>query len=241
METSLALQRHTHSLPKDPCPRRVTVIWALLFFNALTPAQGTLLPIPHRVAQLMTQGALVIALVLAVTINPRMRIRPNWYLGLYTVLAISSLMMSVRFVGLGTGFRSIRLIVFLFVLWLLTPWWGRRDLLLLRSQMRFLVLVLGSVVLGLLISARESPARWPSEWHALADLAHRGCALRGRGRWRDDVAVAVPSGIPPPCRRDRSARHDRPRPHPHTYGPPRNDRRPFGRRCQPVAGKTTGS
>ena len=168
METSLALQRHTHSLPKDPCPRRVTVIWALLFFNALTPAQGTLLPIPHRVAQLMTQGALVIALVLAVTINPRMRIRPNWYLGLYTVLAISSLMMSVRFVGLGTGFRSIRLIVFLFVLWLLTPWWGRRDLLLLRSQMRFLVLVLGSVVLGLLISpgralpgGRLSGTLWP--------------------------------------------------------------------------------
>ena len=100
----------------------------------------------------MTQGALFMALVLALTINPRMRIRPNWFLGLYTVLAITSLMMSVRFVGLGTAYRSFRLIGFLFVLWLLTPWWGRRDLLMLRSQMRFLLLVLGSVVLGLLIS-----------------------------------------------------------------------------------------
>ena len=81
-----------------------------------------------------------------------MRIRPNWFLGLYTLLAISSLMMSVRLVGLGTAYRGFRLIGFLFVLWLLTPWWGRRDLLVLRSQMRFLLLILGSVLLGVLIS-----------------------------------------------------------------------------------------
>jgi O-antigen ligase len=146
----------TPDLSRDPRLRRVSVIWALLFFNALTPGQGALLPIPHRIAQLMTQGALVIALLLALTINPRMRIRPNWLLGLYAVLAISSLTMSSRLVGLGAEFRSLRLIVFLFVLWLLTPWWGRRDMLLLRSQMSVLVLVLGSVVLGLLISPRKA-------------------------------------------------------------------------------------
>jgi hypothetical protein len=152
---------------RDSRERRVTVIWCLLFFNALTPGTSVL-PIPHRVAQVMTQGSLFVALVLVLTINPRMRIRPNWFLGLYTVLAISSLMMSVRFVGIGTDFRSFRLIAFLFVLWLLTPWWGRRDLLLLRSQMWFLSVILGSVILGLLIwpgkalaQGRLSGTIWP--------------------------------------------------------------------------------
>jgi O-antigen ligase len=132
--------------------RRVSLIWALLVFNVLLPGQASLLPIPQRISQLMTQGALFIALVVALSINPRMRMRPNWFLGLYTVLAITSLMMGVRLVGLGTEYRSIRLIVFLLVLWLLTPWWGRRDLLILRSHVNVILLLLGLVVLGLCIS-----------------------------------------------------------------------------------------
>ena len=64
------------------------------------------LPIPHRVAQVLTQGSLPVALVLALSINPRLRIRPNWFLGLYTLLATTSLMMSVRLIGLGTAYRS---------------------------------------------------------------------------------------------------------------------------------------
>ena len=149
-------------------PRRVGIIWALLFFNVLDPAGGAIIPIPHKVAQLITQGALLVALVLVLTINPRLRIRPNWFLGLFTLLAITSLMMSVRLVGLGTAYRSFRFVGFLLVLWLLTPWWGRRDLLVLRSQMRFLLLILGSVVLGLLVSpgrelgGRLSGTLWPS-------------------------------------------------------------------------------
>jgi O-antigen ligase len=148
--------------------RRVPVIWALLFFNALTPEQGSIVPIPHRIAQILTQGALFMALVLALTVNPRIRIRLNWVLGLFSVLAISSLMMSVRLVGLGTEYRSFRLIAVLFVLWLLTPWWGRRDLLILRSQIFVIQLILGSVVLGFLISpgkalpgGRLSGTFWP--------------------------------------------------------------------------------
>jgi O-antigen ligase len=145
----------------------VTVIWCLLFFNALTPGTSVL-PIPHRIAQVMTQGSLIVAVILVLSINPRLRIRPNWFLGLYTVLAISSLMMSVRFVGIGTDFRSFRFIAFLFVLWLLTPWWGRRDLLFVRSQIWFLCLVVSSVVLGLFLwpgkalpEGRLSGTIWP--------------------------------------------------------------------------------
>ena len=162
------------ALPESPQTdlrlRRVSLIWALLFFDVLAgSAQLTpLVPIPHKVAQVMTQGALLIALILALSINPRMRVRPNWFLGLYSLLAITSLMMSVRLVSLGTGYRSLRLLAFLAVLWLLTPWWGRRDLLILRSQVRFLVLVLSVVALGLLISpgkarpdGRLSGLIWP--------------------------------------------------------------------------------
>jgi O-antigen ligase len=163
--------------------RRVTVIWGLLFFNALTPAQGSLLHIPHRVEQLLTQGALYLALVLVVSINPRLRVRPNWFLGLYTLLAITSLMMSVRFVGLGTAYRSFRLVGFLVVLWLLTPWWGRRDLLVLRSQVRVLLLILSTVVLGLLIApgharieGRLAGTIWPTP---PTQVAHYAAELAG--------------------------------------------------------------
>ena len=152
METVVGVTGRRQARRHDSVLRRVSIIWALLLFNALTPGQGSLLPIPHRIAQLMTQGALLVALVLAMSINPRLRIRPNWFLGLYTVLAVTSLMMSVRVLGLGTEFRIVRFIVFLVVLWLLTPWWGRRDLLILRTQMLVIVVILASVVLGLLIS-----------------------------------------------------------------------------------------
>ena len=183
METAATVISHRQAPQREPRTRRVSLIWSLLFFNALIPAQGTFLPIPHRVAQLMTQGALFIALVLALTINPRMRIRPSWFLGLYTLLAITSLMMSVRLIGLGTAFRSFRLIGFLIVLWLLTPWWGRRDLLVLRTQIRCLLVIVGSVVLGLLVSPGHALAEgrlvgtlWPIP---APQVAHYAAELAG--------------------------------------------------------------
>ncbi len=168
--------------PYGSARRRVGIIWALLFFNAFNPGGDALVPIPHKVDQLVIQGALFLALVLALTINPRMRVRPNWFLGIFTLLALTSLMMSVRFVGLGTAYRSFRLIGFLSVLWLLTPWWGRRDMLVLRSQMRFLLLILGSVVLGLLIApgkelgGRLSGILWPI---AATQVAHFAAEVVG--------------------------------------------------------------
>ena len=152
METMAAVTDGRQGRRHDSRLRRVPIIWVLLVFNVLTPGQSFLLPIPHRIAQLLTQGTLYVALVLALSINPRMRMRPNWFLGLYTVLAIDSLMMSVRLVGLGTEYRSLRLVVFLFVLWLLTPWWGRRDLIILRTHVRLISALLGLVIVGLCIA-----------------------------------------------------------------------------------------
>ena len=144
------------------------------------------MPIPHRIAQLLTQGALVVALVLALTVNPRMRIRPNWFLGLYTVLAVTSLTMSVRLVGLGTAYRSVRLVGFLAVLWLLTPWWGRRDLTSCVARCASSLLILASVVLGLFISpgkampgGRLSGTIWPI-WST--QVAHYAAEVAGLTR-----------------------------------------------------------
>ncbi len=183
METAVAVSSHRQGPRDDSRLRRVSIIWALLFFNALTPDKGSVLPIPHKVSQLMAQGALFVALVLVLTINPRLRIRPNWFLGLYTLLAITSLMMSIRLIGLGGAYRSFRLVGFLSVLWLLTPWWGRRDLFVLRSQMRLLLLVLGSVVAGLLVfpghalvAGRLVGALWPIP---APQVAHYAAELAG--------------------------------------------------------------
>jgi hypothetical protein len=137
--------------------RRVQVVWALLFFNVLSfTSQPIVLPIPHFVGQLLTQGALVLALLMALSLNPRVKVRPNVFLSLYSLLAIVTLMMSVRFVSLGTVYRAGRLVEFLAVLWILTPWWGRRDLLLVRAQVRFLVVILVTVWLGLALSPHKA-------------------------------------------------------------------------------------
>ena len=241
METMAAVTDGRQGRRHDSRLRRVPIIWVLLVFNVLTPGQSFLLPIPHRIAQLLTQGTLYVALVLALSINPRMRMRPNWFLGLYTVLAIDSLMMSVRLVGLGTEYRSLRLVVFLFVLWLLTPWWGRRDLIILRTHVRLISALLGLVIAGTLHRTRQSHAGWPSDWCDLANRRDRGCALRGRGRWPDGAAVALPSRIWPPCRHHHNVHHDLPRAEPHTYGPDSHAHRTARWRWVPVARKATGS
>ena len=66
-------------------------------------------------------------------------------------------------------FRTVRLAEFVAALWLLTPWWGRRDMLLMWSHLRWLYVALGSVLLGLLIApghafafdGRLTGAIWP--------------------------------------------------------------------------------
>jgi hypothetical protein len=131
--------------------RRVGVIWTLLFFDVIG-ANGTgVIHVPHKAIQLLTQGSLFAALILALSINPRCRIRPNLFLGIYSVLAVTTVMMSVRFVSLGTTYRSIRLVIFVGVLWLLTPWFGRRDLFILRTQVRILIGILITVWLGFMM------------------------------------------------------------------------------------------
>lgn len=153
-------------------PARMVAVWGALFFNVLafgvTPA--TVVPIPKTVGQLLTQAALGVALLLALAVNPRGILRPNLFLTLLTMLGVVALMVAVHseFV-VGSTYRAFRFLGFVAVLWLLTPWWGRRDMLLLRCHRRVLWIIVGTAILGLLVApgtafafeGRLSGVIWP--------------------------------------------------------------------------------
>jgi hypothetical protein len=166
--------------------RRIGLVWGLLFLNVLTFADGTwnqeplIVHIPTFVGKIITQGALPVALLLALTVNRRLVIRTNVFLCLLSLLALVAVVSGVHPAGhfTGTLFRTVRLGTFVATLWLLSPWWGRRDLLLLRSQLTVLSVVLGSVLLGLLVAPGRALAQgrlsgefWPTPPTQVADFA----------------------------------------------------------------------
>ena len=131
--------------------RRVGTAWGLLVLNALTYF-GSALHIPSLVGKGITQGALPIAIVLAVSVNRRVLIRHSVFLSLVTLLPLEAMLTTLQPEFVGTIYRTARLTEFVVALWLLTPWWGRRDLLLVRSHLVALGIVLGSVLLGLIVT-----------------------------------------------------------------------------------------
>jgi hypothetical protein len=130
--------------------RRVGIAWGLLVLNALTYT-GSVLHIPSTAGKVITQGALPAALIVALTVNRRVILRPNVFLCLVSLLVIEAIIPSLQPQFLGTVYRTFRAAEFVAMLWLLTPWWGRRDLLLVRCHLAVLWVALGSVVLGLLV------------------------------------------------------------------------------------------
>ena len=131
--------------------RRVGLAWGLLVLNALT-YYGSVVHIPSTVGKLITQGALPVALLVALTVNRRVIVRPNVFLCLVSLLVIEALVTTLQPQYVGTVYRTFRLAEFVAVLWLLTPWWGRRDLLLVRYYLISLSVALGTVLLGLLVA-----------------------------------------------------------------------------------------
>jgi hypothetical protein len=161
-------------------------VWAALFANVLAfSGLPTVVPIPGSIGQLFTQGALVLALLLALRVNPGGVVRPSLFLVLLSILAVVALMVSIhnQFV-FGSTFRASRLIGFTAVLWLLTPWWGRSDLVLLRSHITCLRVVLVSVFVGAVLApgaafsyeGRLSGALWPIP---PTQVAHYAAVLLG--------------------------------------------------------------
>jgi hypothetical protein len=134
---------------------RVQLAWALMVLNVMTffPGAPHVLPIPGSIGKLIAQGALVAALMVALSVNRPVRIRPSVFVFLVMLLAAEGLLASIRAEFLfGALFRAGRLCGFALVLWLLTPWWPRRDLLLLRTHLMVLWAIVASVVLGLFVS-----------------------------------------------------------------------------------------
>ncbi len=131
--------------------RRVGIAWGLLVLNVLT-YYGSLVHVPSALGKGLTQGALPAALIVALTVNRRVIVRPNVFLCLVSLLVIEAIITSLQPQHVGTVYRTFRLAEFVAVLWLLSPWWGRRDLLLVRCQLTSLSVILGSVVLGMLVA-----------------------------------------------------------------------------------------
>jgi hypothetical protein len=155
----IGIRRPLGALPQDPTAvrdrsvrRRVGAAWGLLFFNTLTFADGiSALGIPSKVGKGIAQAALPLAILIALTVNPKIKVRPNVFLCIMCLLVADTVLTAVQVRHLGTMFRTFRFAEFMAGLWLLTPWWGRRDMMLLRIHLRCLWGALGSVFLGVLV------------------------------------------------------------------------------------------
>ena len=133
--------------------RRVAIVWGLLVLNVLTFYPGiSALHIPSAAGKLVTQGSLVAALAVALTVNRRVVFRPSVFLSLVSLMVVEALITSLQPRGFGTVYRTFRFAEFVAALWLITPWWGRRDLLLVRCYLLSLGAILASVILGLFVA-----------------------------------------------------------------------------------------
>lgn len=133
--------------------RRVYLAYGVLFCNGLTFYPGySFLPIPGSVGKAIAQSMLPLALVLALSLNRKIMLRPNVFLCLVTLIVLGAFLTAMQPQHFGTVFRTVRLAGFVAALWLMTPWWGRRDLLLVRAHLYMLGGALGSVLIGLLLA-----------------------------------------------------------------------------------------
>ena len=153
--------------PALPWP--LIAVWGALVCNVLAFGDSSLMvfPIPNVVGKLITQGSLVLALLLVLAVNRRGLVAPNLFLGLLSILVVIGLVVSTHneFI-VGSVYRACRFLCFVVVLWLTTPWWGRRDMLILRCHRRVLWIILGTVVVGAVLS----PGRAFSFEGRLADV-----------------------------------------------------------------------
>jgi O-antigen ligase len=164
--------------------RRIYVTYGLLFFNTLTFYPGlSVLHIPSIVGKGLAQAALPVALLMALSLNRKLIVRPNVFLCLVSLLVLGSLIAALQPQHVSTVFRTFRLAGFVAGLWLLTPWWGRRDLLLVRCHLAALYTVLGSVTLGLMVAphrARQGGRLVGAIWPMLAtQVAHYAAVTIG--------------------------------------------------------------
>ena len=134
--------------------RRVGLAWGLLVFNIMAFYPGlSVVQIPSSVGKALAQAALPAALLVALTVNRRLVVRPNVFLCLVSLLVVEALMTitDAQFLT-SASYRTFRFVEFVAALWLLSPWFGREDLLLVRCYLAAMYTALASVVLGLLVA-----------------------------------------------------------------------------------------
>ena len=128
-----------------------------MFFNTLTFfAHTSVLPIPGIVGKGIAQATLPAALLVVLSINRKAIVRPNVFLCLVTLLVVGTILTTLQPEYFGTVYRTFRYAGFVACLWLLTPWWGRRDLLLMRCHLATLRVLLGLVLLGLFVAPNRA-------------------------------------------------------------------------------------
>jgi hypothetical protein len=194
--------------------RGVVLVFWLLLANVLTfypktwSGQPLILPIPSPLGKAWTQGALPLALVLALVVNRRRFVRPNVFLCLVSLLVVGAAIGMLQAEHFGTIYRTCRLAGFIGTLWLLTPWFGRRDLLLVRAYLGAMSVVLTSVLLGLVVApsrarggGRLAGALWPTPPTQVAEFAAVTMGLViimwlcGLVRGRIALVVVVPAAF----------------------------------------------
>jgi hypothetical protein len=153
------LNRYPGVLRLDPAAareksilRRVKVGYALLCLNTLTYLGRGVIPIPQSGGKAITNAALPLALLVLLSVNPKFRLRPNVLLYLVGLLVFDGILAASQANHLGTDYRTFRYIEFIIGLWLLTPWWGRSDMMLFRWHLRLLYIALISVAVGIFLS-----------------------------------------------------------------------------------------
>jgi len=127
---------------------RIGTAWGLLLLNVIG-YEGLIVHVPSVFGKAITQAALPLALLLLLSVNPRIAVRPNVFLCLVTLLPLEAVVTALDPQYLGTVYRTVRLAEFVAALWLLTPWFGRRDMVLVRYHLIGLGVVIGSVIIGI--------------------------------------------------------------------------------------------
>jgi O-Antigen ligase len=126
---------------------RLGTAWGLMLLNVIG-YDGVIVHVPSAIGKAITQGALPLALLLLLSVNRRMVVRPNVFLCIVTLLPLEAIVTAMDPQFLGTVYRTVRLAEFVAALWLLSPWFGRRDMLLVRYQLTAYAVVLASVIVG---------------------------------------------------------------------------------------------
>jgi hypothetical protein len=127
-----------------------------MFFNILPYITGGVIALPSKVGKALPNGALLLALLLLLSVNPKLKIRPNVFLFLVGLLVFDGILTASQQTHPGTFYRTFRFIEILVCFWLMTPWWDRSDMLLLRWHLRVLYGLVVSVVIGMLVAPGKS-------------------------------------------------------------------------------------